>query len=113
MSFFFLREMIDAVERIRHVVGDLDADSLRADDLRTEPVLWNFTVLGEAAAQMPGEVKERHPDLGWAKPTRLRNRIVHGYWSVDVRLIHDVATHDLAELANQLSAVLEESESDV
>ncbi|RCS57294.1 DUF86 domain-containing protein [Microbacterium sp. JB110] len=110
-ELLLLREMIDAVERIRQVVGDLDAESLRDDDLRTESVLWNFTVLGEAAAQMPGDVKERHPDVGWAQPTCLRNRIVHGYWSVDVRLLHDVATHDLAELVDQLSAVLEAAES--
>lgn len=106
--------MIDAAERIRQVVGDLDADSLGADDLRMESVLWNFTVLGEAAAQMPGHVKERHPDVGWAQPSRLRNRIVHGYWSVDVRLLHDVATRDLAGLVTQLSAVeASESGSDV
>ena len=104
--------MIDAAERIRHVVGDLDADSLRADELRMESVLWNFMVLGEAAAQMPGDVKERHPNVGWSQPTRLRNRIVHGYWSIDVRLLHDVATHDLAELVDRLLAVLEASEAD-
>lgn len=106
-----LREMINAAERIRQVVGDLDADSLLADDLRMESVLWNFTVLGEAAMQMPGDVKERYPDVGWAQPARLRDRIVHGYWSADVRLLHDVATHDLAELVSQLSDVLEATES--
>jgi len=110
-ELLLLREMIAAAERIREVVGDLDVDSLHADDLRLESVLWNFTVLGEAAAQMPADVKGRHPDVGWAQPTRLRNRIVHGYWSVDVRLLHDVATQDLAELVEQLSAVLEASDS--
>lgn len=74
-------------------------------------MLWNFTVLGEAAAQMPADVKECHSDVGWAQPTRLRNRIVHGYWSVDVRLLHDVATQDLAELIDQLSVVLEACDS--
>jgi len=57
-----------------------------------ESVLWNFTVLGEAAAQMPEDLEARHPDVGWVHATRLRNRIVHGYWSVDVKLLHDVAT---------------------
>lgn len=73
--------------------------------------MWNFTVLGEAAAQMPEDLKARHPDVGWVQPTRLRNRIVHGCWSVDVKLLHDVATQDLAELVDQLSAVREASES--
>lgn len=112
-ELLLLREMIEAAVRIREVVGDLDADSLHLDDLRLESVLWNFTVLGEAAAQMPDEVKQRHPDIGWTQPARLRNRIVHGYWSVDVRILHDVATQDLPVLIDQLKVVLESSEGDL
>lgn len=111
-ELLLFREMIDAAVRIREVVGDLDADSLHVDELRLESVLWNFTVLGEAAAQMPDEVKQRHPDIGWAQPARLRNRIVHGYWSVDVRILHDVATRDLPALINQLTVAFESSEGD-
>jgi uncharacterized protein with HEPN domain len=40
--------------------------------------LWNFTVLGEAAAQLDAETKSRFPDVEWAQPTQLRNRIIHG-----------------------------------
>lgn len=101
-----IREMIDAATRIREVIGDLDADSLRADSLRLDAVLWNFTVLGEAASQIPDAVKERHPNVGWAQPTRLRNRIVHGYWSVDVDILLAAAARDLPGLIDQLTAVL-------
>ncbi|QAY61700.1 DUF86 domain-containing protein [Microbacterium protaetiae] len=105
-ELLLIREMIDAATRIREVVGDLDADSLRADTLRLDSVLWNFTVLGEAASQIPDEVKERHPSVGWAQPTRLRNRIVRGYWSADVDILHAAAARDLPKLIDQLSAVL-------
>lgn len=106
-----LREMIDAAKRICVVIGELDTDELRADDLRLESVLWNFTVLGEAATQVPEELKQRHSHIGWAQPTRLRNRIVHGYWSVDVSILHAAAVNDLPQLIDQLSAVLATYES--
>jgi hypothetical protein len=61
-------------------VGDLEADRQRRDAL-----LWNFTVvLGEAAGQLSDDVKTRFPGVMWQQPVRLRNRIVHGYWSVDL-----------------------------
>lgn len=78
-ELLLLREMIDAAARIREVVGDLDPAELRADTLRLDSVLWNFTVLGEAAAQIPDDMKKQHPEVGWAQPIRMRNRIVHGY----------------------------------
>lgn len=105
-ELLLIREMIGAAARIREVVADLDADSLGTDALRLDSVLWNFTVLGEAASQIPDEVKKSHPGVGWAQPTRLRNRIVHGYWSVDVDILHAAATRDLPNLIDQLSAVL-------
>ncbi len=49
-------------------------------------------MLGEAAAQVAGEVKARFPDVGWDQPARLRNRIVHGYWSIDLEILHTTAS---------------------
>jgi uncharacterized protein with HEPN domain len=67
--------MIAAGERaISLVTGrtiDLDQDATRRD-----AVLWNFTVLGEAAGQISEEVRDRHPGVAWQNPIRLRNRIV-------------------------------------
>jgi uncharacterized protein with HEPN domain len=42
------------------------------------------------------EAGQRHsgwcPDVPSAQPARLRNRIVHGYWSIDVGILHTTAT---------------------
>jgi uncharacterized protein with HEPN domain len=59
------------------------------------PLLWNFTVLGEAAAQLSADLKEQFPDIAWQQPSRLRNRIVHGYWSIDLEVLHTTATDQL------------------
>lgn len=56
-----LSEMIDAAERAHQLADGLTAGELRADRLRSESLLWNFTVLGEAAAQLSDELKERYP----------------------------------------------------
>ena len=45
----------------------------------------NFTVLGEAAGQLSEDVKTRFSEVTWQQPVRLRSRIVHGYWSVDMK----------------------------
>lgn len=107
-----LREMIDAARRVREVIGGLDVAALRADDLRREAILWNLTVLGEAAGRMPAEVKDAHADVAWAQSVRLRNRIVHGYWSVDLDIIHTVAADDLPVLIDQLSAVIADADEE-
>ena len=83
-DLLLLGEMIHAAERAHQLANGLTLEDLQADQLRSESLLWNFTVLGEAAAQLPGDVKDRFPNVPWQQPARLRNRIVHGYWSIDL-----------------------------
>jgi uncharacterized protein with HEPN domain len=80
---------------------------LQADQLRSESLLWNFTVLGEAAAQLSDDLKERFPEIPWQQPARLRNRIVHGYWSIDMEIVHTTATDQLPSFASGLRTVLD------
>ena len=72
-------EMIDAAEQAHHLASGITADELEGDRQRRDALLWNFTVLGEAAARLSEETKARFPDVQWQQPARLRNRVVHGY----------------------------------
>jgi uncharacterized protein with HEPN domain len=72
-----------------------------------DALLWNFTVLGEAAAQLSHELRARYPEVAWESPSRLRNRIVHGYWSIDLDIVHTTALEQLPEFVAQLREVIE------
>ena len=63
-------------------------------------------MLGEAASQITAPTKVRFAQIEWQLPQRLRNRIVHGYWSVDVELLHTTATDLLPPFIDQLRAAL-------
>ncbi len=67
-----LGEMIEAADRAHQLTGGVSAKELQADRLRAESLLWNFTVLGEAVAQLSDELMARFPDVPWQQPARLR-----------------------------------------
>lgn len=102
-DLLLISEMIAAAERAQSLVAGVDLDALGDDRQRRDALLWNFTVLGEAAAQVDVDVKARFPHLEWQQPTRLRNRIVHGYWSIDLEILHTTATDLLSAFVTQLS----------
>ena len=81
-DILLLTEMIDAAEQAQRLAAGVTVSELEADRQRRDALLWNFTVLGEAAGQLSDEVKDQFPDIAWQQPARLRNRIVHGYWSI-------------------------------
>ncbi len=60
-----IAEMIDAAERAVSLVQGIDLETLADDRLRREALLWNFTVLGEAAGQIDLAVRDRFPHVSW------------------------------------------------
>ena len=105
-ELLLIGEMIDAAEQAQALVAGVDLDALNTDRQRRDALLWNFTVLGEAATQLDAEIKDRFPEIPWAQPARIRNRIIHGYWSIDLEIVHTTATDLLPAFVEQLRRVL-------
>jgi uncharacterized protein with HEPN domain len=105
-DILLLTEMIDAAEQAHQLTTGITVSQLETDRQRRDALLWNFTVLGEAAGQLSAEVKDKFPDMPWQQPIRLRNRIVHGYWSIDLEVLHTTATEQLPAFTADLRTVL-------
>lgn len=105
-ELLLISEMIDAAEQAQQLVRGVGIEELKRDRQRRDALLWNFTVMGEAASQLTDEVKARFPDIPWAQPSKLRNRVIHGYWSIDLEILHTTAEDQLPAFVDQLRHAL-------
>lgn len=80
------------------LVSRMDPADLANDQDLVEALLGNYTVLGEATNGLSDSVKSKNSDVGWDDPVRLRNRIVHGYWSIELDVLASTAHEDLPQL---------------
>ena len=101
-ELLFLWEMIRSIDRIQK---SFEQASSAGEALHCDAMLWNFTVLGEAVAQISREFKDQYPHVDWVSPTRLRNRIVHGYRTVDFGVLLEVATNFLPGFRSDIEAI--------
>jgi uncharacterized protein with HEPN domain len=106
-DILLLTEMIDAAEQAQQLAAGVTVDQLEDDRQRRDALLWNFTVLGEAAGQLSAEIRAKFPDIVWRQPIRLRNRIVHGYWSIDLDVLRTTAMEQLPSFVADLHSVLD------
>jgi len=110
-EYLYLREMRDAISRIVALIDGVQLSADLEDDwVKADALAWNFTILGEAAAKLPEEFRTGHPEIIWRRPIGLRNRVVHGYWSIDVDILVTTARNDLPELGRQLDTLLSDME---
>ena len=50
---------------------------------------------------------EKYPDVAWNEIAGLRNRIAHGYFAIDLRMVFDIGINDIPKLRRQCSDILE------
>ncbi len=101
-----LRHMLDhareAVE-MAHGKARSDLDSDRKLNLALVRLL---EIVGEAATRMTLAERNQYPGIPWEGIVGLRNRLIHGYDSVDFDILWQIVTKDLPPLIKSLEKVL-------
>lgn len=103
----FITEMIQAIGKIREIVDSTTSEELNQNSILQDALLWNFSVLGEAASKLSEDFRRDNSQVNWRRPIDMRNRIIHGYWSIDIDLLVVTAEDDLPEYQASLRAILE------
>lgn len=73
-----------------------------------DAVVRNIEILGEAANKISKRFPEfalEYDEIPWDAIYLMRNRIIHGYVSVDYELVWQVVHKDLPSLYAQLQAI--------
>lgn len=65
----------------------------------------NLEVIGEAVRQIPVEYTTANPTIPWQRIAGLRNRIVHGYFGLDLEIIWQILQTDLPALRSALATL--------
>jgi uncharacterized protein with HEPN domain len=63
-------------------------------------------MLGEAANRVPEDVRAQYPVLPWLQMVAARNRLIHGYDSVDFDILWAIIQNDLPVLITRLIEIL-------
>lgn len=97
-----IAESIAAIES--YVQGGREA--FMQQRLIQDAVIRNFEVIGEAAGRLSNATRASQ-GVAWTKIIAFRNRLIHGYWSVDLPLVWDVIEKDLPVLKGEVERQLD------
>jgi len=84
-----------------HVRADLEADRLLG-----LAMLQLLLILGEAASRVSPAFREAHAEIPWGQIVALRNRLIHGYDTIDFDILWKIVNSDLPSLIPLLEAAI-------
>ena len=77
------------------------------EDRRTQlAILKAVETVGEAASRVRSETIAAHPNIPWRQIVGMRNRLVHGYFDVNLRRLWETVQQDIPRLIQQLEAIV-------
>lgn len=102
-----LRHILDAAERISTYLQGVDQASFLSNRMLQDAVIRNLEIIGEACVNLSPELTGANADVPWHNASAIRNRLVHGYFDVDLRVIWQTAKESLPPFVQQIAALLE------
>jgi uncharacterized protein with HEPN domain len=101
-----LRHMREAAE---HAVGFVAARTradLDDDEMLRLALTKLVAIVGEAAKLIGADTRSRYPAVAWTEAARMRDRLVHHYFDLDLDALWATITEDLPELLAALENIL-------
>ena len=101
-----LQHMLDASKKaVQFCIGKTEIDLVKDEMLRLA-IVRLVEIIGEAAKNISVDTRNAYPQIPWKEIAGTRDRLIHGYFEVDLDILGKIILKDLPALNLQLETIL-------
>lgn len=105
-TLVFLSHIAESISKIKEFTGSTSREAFMKDAKLQDAVIRRIEIIGEAAKNIPGEFREKHAGIPWSEMTKTRDKLIHGYFGVDLELTWNIIKEDLPDLENKIRKLI-------
>ncbi len=103
------RHMLDNARQASAIASKRTRSDLDTDEMLSLALVRLLEVIGEAANRIPDEERVHHPEIPWVQIIGMRNRLIHGYFDIDLDRVWDTVVDDLPPLILLLQKIMKDA----
>lgn len=103
----YLRDILEAAEAMEEFLSTTPSlDGFKSDRKTVFAVVRAFEVMGEATKNVPAQFRRRHPGIPWREMAGMRDKVIHGYFGVDLDVLWKTAKEDVPSVKEDIRVLL-------
>ena len=102
----YLLDMLVAARKAVLFAQGLTYEQFAQSDLHQNAIFKVLEIVGEAASRLSDNARNAHPEIPWSDVRAFRNRIVHAYFEIDLRVVWKIVNDDVPVLIRDLERIV-------
>jgi len=102
----YLKDTLDSIEKIEKYVNNLNYEEFSKNLVVIDAVVRNFEIIGEATKNLSKEIKSLYPNIPWKEMAGMRNKVIHEYFGVNLKIVWKTIKERLPELKIKIGEIL-------
>ena len=107
----YLQDIAHYAEVGGRMVTGAEFDEFAKDEVKVLAALQVLEVIGEASKKVPDSLKSRYPEIPWKDVAGTRDKLIHGYFDVDLEVVWRSLVEDLPPLRKTVARMLDDQKT--
>jgi len=104
----FLNDILEAINNIEEYIGNISYEDFLSDKKTRDAVIRNLEIIGEAAKNIPDDIKKKYNSVNWKAASGMRDKLIHEYFGVSFPIVWQTIINDLPPFKIEIEKILED-----
>jgi uncharacterized protein with HEPN domain len=102
-----LHHILEAAQKVLEFTKGKKRPDLYKNTMLSLAIVRLLEIIGEAAGGISEELRSKYPEIAWRQMSAMRNRLIHGYFDVNLDIVWQTIAGELPPMIPLLQRALD------